>query len=108
MTKNDVIRELVRCKFTKIRRLRIIYHNLRSSSFYFFDYDYKTATAAQKIELCECLLSLYKLRKSIVGLSAIYLRPNYDGIFVPVGLGFFDTRFRLCNNVSDFIKTLKK
>lgn len=108
MTKNQIIRELIKCKFTKIRKFCIVYHNVRSLSFYYFVYDYSTATASQKIELCECMMSLYKLRKSIVGLSAIYLKPNYDGIFVPKGIGFFDTRFRFCGNISDFIKTIKK
>lgn len=108
MTKNQIIRELIKCKFTKIRKFCIVYHNVRSSSFYYFDYDYETATASQKIEFCECMMSLYELRKSIVCLSAIYLKPNHDGIFVPKGIGFYDTRFRLCGNISDFIKTIKK
>lgn len=108
MTKNEIIRELIKCKFTKIRRICVLYYNPRSASFYYFDYDYKIATSAQKKELCECMMSLYKLRKSIVGLSAIYLKPNYDGIFVPKCIGFFDTRFRVCGNISDFIKTIKK
>lgn len=107
MTKNEIIRELIKCKVTKICRIIIVYHNVRSASFYYFDYDCKKATPLQRMELCECMMSLYKLRKSIVGLYAIYQKPNNEGIFVPKGIGFFDTRFRSCANVSEFIECVE-
>lgn len=108
MTKNEIIRTLIKCKLTKILKICILYYNSQSASFYYFDYDSKTATPAQKKELCQCMMSLYKLRDFIFGLSAICLQPNSNGIFVPKYIGFFDSRVHICVDIENFINTLKK
>lgn len=106
MTKNEIIRELTKCDPRNIRNLYIIYHNKSNGVRYVFSYYYKSASLVEnERELARVLLSLYKLRRHIITITASFF-PLQAGDS-PLDI-FFDSCNHYVFNISDFIKTIKK
>ena len=62
MTKNEIIRELIKCNPDDIKSLSIIYHDSGSLVEYFYDYEITPHLSLDsRRELAKVLLSLYKL-----------------------------------------------
>lgn len=85
MTKNEIIRELMKCNPLHVRRLTIVYHNRNRNVVYTFAYEnspcYK-ASDGEKSELVRVLMSLYNMRGYIKDMHAVYYTRNSDGYFV--------------------------
>lgn len=106
MTKNEVIRELTKCDPRNIRHLCVVYHNKSNGIKYVFAYDYKSASIVElKRELARVLLSLYKLRRYIEGITASF--SPLQSCTSPLDL-FYDSCNRYVFSISDFIKSIKK
>lgn len=105
MTKNEIIRELCNSNARCIESLFIIYHNRVSGDRYVFDYKRSFNSSLDSCrELARVLLSLYKLRKYVVGINVVYFCEDFvDG---PVHRAW--SSFNYVDSVSDFIKTIKK
>lgn len=104
--KYDIIRELRRCNPENIKSLNIIYYNSSSHVRYCYYYQYTSHVAIEvKRELTRVLLSLWKLRDYVEGISVDYF-PFSDDDSECVNRWYNEINFAL--NVFDFIKTTKK
>lgn len=79
MTKNQIIRELIKSNPRNIQTLAIIYHNKRLGIKYPYIYECTSdLTLEARRELAKVLLSLYRLRSFVTSISVIYF-PLFDG-----------------------------
>lgn len=105
MTKNEIIRELVKINPRFIKRLGIIYHNQTADVKHIFIYEYTTHVSHEVLrELARVVLSLWKLRKFVMDISVEYFPFEDDGVCVY--RSFHVSQY--VTSVSDFIKTIKK
>ena len=73
MTKNEIIRELIKCNPEDIKSLSIIYHDSGSRVEYFYDYQFTSHLSLEsRRELAKVLLSLYKLRNYVGAIRVEY------------------------------------
>ena len=105
MTKNEIIRELVRINPRLIKRLTITYHNRCADVKYVFCYEYTTHVSHELLrELARVVLSLWKLRKFVDSINVVYFPFEDDAECV---LRSFNV-LNYVTSVSDFIKSIKK
>ena len=108
MTKNEIIRELLRFNPALIARLFIVYHNTSTNVKYTFTYESTLAHAStydERKELARVLLSLYKLRRHIKCIRVVYwVRTSEDDLLER----YYDSCSNYVYSISDFIKTIKK
>ena len=106
MKKNEIIRELSKC-VASVRRLTIVYHNKSTNVVYTFGYEnspYYKASEAENDELARVLMSLYKMRKYIVDIHAVYYIRDSDGYFTKRVQHFTsDDCIQYVYSISDFI-----
>ncbi len=108
MTKNEIIRELVKSNLATIGRLFIVYHNRETNVTYTFDYEDTLshgATYEERRELARVVLSLYRLRRFVQCLRVVYWVRNSDGDWSE---RYYDFCTRHVHSISDFINTIKK
>lgn len=108
MTKNEIIRELVKSNLATIGRLFIVYHNRETNVTYTFVYEDTLshgATCEERRELARVVLSLYRLRRFVQCLRVVYWIRNSDGDWAE---RYYDSCAHYVYSVSDFIKTIKK
>ena len=109
MTKNEIIRELMKINPSLIKRLAIIYHNRGVDVKYVFSYEYTTHASHELLrELARVVLSLWKLRRFVVSINVEYFPfDDYSKDYGKcVSRSFQSSQYVL--SVSDFIKTIKK
>lgn len=105
MTKNEIIRELVKSNLNSILCLCVVYHNTSTNTSYVYSYNNSSFDNAKlRRELSRVILSLYMLRKYIIGIRVVYYGPTLESDFVN---RFYDSS-NYVYSVSDFIKTIKK
>lgn len=105
MTKNEIIRELVKINPRFIKSLGIIYHNRGADVKHIFIYEYTTHVSHERLRELACVvLSLWKLRKFVVDFCVEYFPFEDDGECV--SRSFHASQY--VTSVSDFIKTIKK
>ena len=105
MTKNEIIRELIKCDPRDIQTLAIIYHNKRLGIKYPYIYEYTShLTLEARREFARVLMSLYKLRSFVTSISVTYF-PLSDGDS-PVNRSY-DTCNAFVYSISDFIESVK-
>ena len=103
MTKNEIIRELVKSNPTNIKSLFIVYHNRITNDKYVYTYRSVICFTDESLrELARVLLSLYKLRKYVDRIQVTY----FSSSSVSEYTRSYDVNF--VYSVSDFIKTIKK
>ena len=104
--KYDIIRELRRCNLENIKSLDIIYYNSASRVRYCYSYQYTSHVCKEALrELTRVLLSLWKLRDYVEGISVNYF-PFSDDDTECVKRFYNEINFTL--NISNFIKSIKK
>ena len=111
MTKNEIIRELVKMNPSLIKRLSIIYHNRSADVKYIFCYESTTHVSHELLrELVRVVFSLFKLRRFVVRIDVEYFPFDNDDYAKDYGKcvsrSFQSSQYVL--SVSDFIKTIKK
>lgn len=105
MTKNEIIRELRRCNPLNIQYLSVAYHNRKTDTKYVFAYEHSVSTSLEsRRELCQVLLSLYKLRSYVDSIDVVYFPIGDDD----VSHRFYDSCNYYVYSISDFVKTIKK
>ena len=105
MTKNEIIRELIKCNPEDIKSLYIIYQNGRSRVRYVYDYEFTShLSLGSRRELAKVLLSLYKLRDCVDVIRVEYFPADEDGNYI---CKYF-SNIHYVPSISDFIKTIKK
>lgn len=109
MTKNGVIRELASCQLCDVARLCVVYHNQSPSLVYSFAYDRTCSSSlSARQELARVLLSIYKLRRFVTDIHAVYSVRNSDGDVLYRDVCFrSDNCLQYVYSVSDFIKFVK-
>lgn len=110
MTKNEIIRELLKINPNLIARLFIVYHNSSANVRYTFTYEKalvhnSSRTHEEVKELARVLLSLYKLRRHIKCLRVVYWVPASKNDWLE---RYYDSCPNSVYSISDFIKTIKK
>lgn len=108
MTKNEIIRELLKFNPRLIGRLFIVYHNKDANVRYTFTYEDTLShgsTHDERKELARVLLSLYKLRRHIECLRVVYWVRTSENDFLE---RYYDSCPHYVYTISDFIKTIKK
>lgn len=111
MTKNEIIRELLKIKPSLIKRLAIIYHNRGANVKYIFSYEYTTfGSDESRRELSRVILSLWKLRRFVVSLGVEYFPFDVDDCGKDYGECIIRTfqSSQYAHSVVDFIKTIEK
>lgn len=109
MTKNEIIRELLKINPALIRRLDIIYHNRCAEVKYVFSYKFTTFGSDESLrELSRVILSLWKLRRFVVGIGVEYFPfDDYGKDYGKCIVRKFQSS-QYVHSVVDFIKTIKK
>lgn len=110
MTKNEIIRELLRFNPALIARLFIVYHNTSANVRYTFTYENAPIrnsphTHEEVKELARVLLSLYKLRRHIKCIRVVYWVRTSENDWLE---RYYDSCSNYVYSISDFIKTVKK
>ena len=104
MTKNEIIRELMKCTPQDIKSLYLVYHNRTTNYKYVYSYQSLLCFTDESLrELARVLLSLYKLRKYIERIQVTYFSSS-DSEYLCTRS--YDVNF--VQSISDFIKTIKK
>lgn len=107
MTKNEIIRELSKCKFSRVRTLFVVYYNPVTHSRYSFSYEnypsFGLAPLSVRRELAKVVLSAYKLRKYIKVISVSYFSSANGESCIR-----YYSDYCIVPTISDFIKTIKK
>lgn len=105
MTKNEIIRELVKCKPCNIQTLAIIYHNKRLGIKYPYVYEYTLHVSHESLrELARVVLSLWKLRKYVDSIAVTYFPLCDDG--KPIYRSY-DSCNGFVYGISEFIECVK-
>ena len=102
MTKNEIIRGLLKLSPYCIKSLDIVYHKMTSSGSYYYMYQY-SATFPVRCEtpLVEVLLSLYKLRSYVRVIHLVYF--DKQGQMQQIHYKVKD--FVNCGTLSNFINS---
>lgn len=105
MTKNEIIRELIKCDPRNIKTLAIIYHNRRLGIKYPYVYEYTSHLSLEaRRELAKILLSLYKLRSFVDSIAVTYFPLCDDG--EPIYRSY-DSCNGFVYGISEFIECVK-
>lgn len=105
MTKNEIIRELIKRNPEDIKSLSIIYHNRCACVEYVYEYEFTSHLSLEvRRELVKVLLSLYRLRNYVDAIRVEYFPADWDGDYI---YRYF-SNLHYVPSISDFIKTIKK
>lgn len=101
MTKNEIIRGLLKLSPYCIKSLHIVYHKMTSNGSYYYLYNYSAMAQFTDVPLCEVLLSLYKLRAYVRVIHLVYF--DKQGQMQQIDYKVKD--FVNCGTLSNFINS---
>lgn len=105
MTKNQIIRELIKSNPRDIQSLAIIYHNKRLGIKYVYVYEYTSHLSPEaRRELISVLLTLYKIRSFVDSIAVTYFSLSDDD--GPV-CRFYDSCNAFVYGISEFIECVQ-